>query len=99
METLADDDESETDFDEIWESLVRKDPQHVSGGACQMKTDERVECACCRNKTLTKVGGVPLCGVHVNQLKRRLGWPHNPFVELHGMTRESVRVALGFLVP
>lgn len=60
------------------------------------KTDSE-PCACCHNKANNWPGGVPLCGVHVNQLKRRLGWPENPFVELRGMSKEKVRGVLGFV--
>lgn len=57
------------------------------------------QCECCHYAASHTIGGVPLCGIHKNQLLRRLGWPRNPFVETRGMTRAQVRSALGFLFP
>lgn len=60
---------------------------------------ETVECMVCHNPGKHQLGmpgdRAPLCGVHVNQLRKMLG---HPLDGLGGLTRREIRAAFGFVI-
>lgn len=67
-----------------------------------VKARQLFECMCCSNPATKRVGftGTELCGVHLNALKRMMGWPNDPFAthRIGTMNRSEIRAAFGFLM-
>jgi hypothetical protein len=61
---------------------------------------EMDECMVCHNKAKHQVGlpgqRVSLCGIHINQLKRLLGYP---FGGVGMLSKKDIRRAFGFIFP